>query len=162
MTNTDTEAFAAEMLILAEIYGETVSPARIRAYFAALDDLELPAVRDAMRHAARTSKFFPRPAELRELVEGAVDDRAVFQWAQVVAATKRRSHEMDEAAREAVSMMGGWQRVEWVSYRACTAQDEAALRKEFLQLYRVACRRAEGTRFQLGAGTDVKALPERA
>ena len=67
MTESDMPVFAAALHRLGEVFGEPVSTGRADAYFAALEDLPIEAVLTAARAAIRGSKFFPRPAELREL-----------------------------------------------------------------------------------------------
>jgi len=72
------------MLGLGETYGEPVSDARMEIYFSALADLELAEVRRSATVLVRTQKFFPRPAELREAVNGSSEDRAELAWMRVV------------------------------------------------------------------------------
>lgn len=67
MTAADRGRFAACLTALAETFAEPCSVARLEGYFAALEDLPLPAVEAAIQGALRTATFFPRPAELRAL-----------------------------------------------------------------------------------------------
>lgn len=67
MTDTDHPRFVALLAILAETFGETVTPPRLEGYWLALRDLPLEAVEWAVKLALIRSRFFPRPAELREL-----------------------------------------------------------------------------------------------
>lgn len=66
MTRHDAQAFAASMMRLAEAYGEVVTAARIDVYFEALEDYELEYIEPAIRYLIRTSKWFPKPSEIRE------------------------------------------------------------------------------------------------
>ena len=68
MTDADRRAFAVEMALLAEVFGEQISETRIAAYFTALEDRALGEVQRAMRTAIRTSRYFPRPVELIEII----------------------------------------------------------------------------------------------
>lgn len=43
--------------------------ATLKGYLMALDDLTLCDIQTACKRAIKSSKFFPKPAELRELVE---------------------------------------------------------------------------------------------
>lgn len=120
MTPGDRQAFAELMVGLGETYGEPVSDARMEIYFAALADLDLAAVRLAATVHVRTSKFFPRPAEIRELVGGTVEDRAEIAWAGVVNLVRKHgwlgvdgrgkppAFEDDATRRAALELFGGW------------------------------------------------------
>jgi len=68
MIETDLPAFAESMAALGVTFGEEISFERGRLYFEALRDLPLEEVRQAVLAGIRRSKFFPRPAELREFV----------------------------------------------------------------------------------------------
>jgi len=120
MTPQDREAFARLMLGLGETFNEPVSDERMEIYFAALADLDFPTVRAAASAHVRTSKFFPRPAEIRELAEGGTEDRAELAWHAVVNLVRRVGYPgadgqgkapefPDEASkRAALELFGGW------------------------------------------------------
>lgn len=120
MTADDRAAFATLMLGIGETYGEPVSDARMEIYFAALVDLDLAAIRAAATEHVRTSKFFPRPAELREAVDGSADDRAELAWAATLQLVRRYGYytvppaeAWPDPATEAaaMTMYGGWQQL---------------------------------------------------
>lgn len=120
MTRDDSAAFAALMLGLGEVYGEPVSDVRMEIYFAALADLDIETVRAAATAHVRLSKFFPRPAELREVIDGSADDRAELAWAAVLNLVRRYGYTgtdgkgkppafPDEVTRRAaLDMYGSW------------------------------------------------------
>jgi hypothetical protein len=117
MTQGDRKAFAVLMLGLGETYGEPVSEARMEIYFAALSDLDLPDIRAALNVLVRTSKFFPRPAEIREAVCGSAEDRAELAWSAVQRIVRAHGWANppkdedwpDEATRRAaMELYGGW------------------------------------------------------
>lgn len=89
MTPADRAAFAEFMLGLGEAYGEPVSDARLEIYFAALSDVPIEAIRSAANIHVRTSKFFPRVAELREAIVGNADDRADLAWGALLQLVRR-------------------------------------------------------------------------
>lgn len=84
MTNRDRGRFAELIGALAETFDESLSVLRLEIYFEALGDLELGTVERAVIEAARTLKFFPKPAELRALIEGSPEDRAELAWMEVL------------------------------------------------------------------------------
>lgn len=83
-------AFTKAMMVLGETFNEPVSAVRIEAYSAALNDLDENAVLAAMHQCLRSSKFFPRPADIRELAQGGPrSDRADLAWGELITAVKR-------------------------------------------------------------------------
>lgn len=120
MTDADRATFATLMFGLGETYNEPISDARMEIYFSALSDLSIDAVHQAASAHVRGSKFFPKPAEIRELVGGAVEDRAEIAWATVVNLVRRHgwlgvdgrgkppAFEDDATRRAALELFGGW------------------------------------------------------
>lgn len=120
MTNADRVPFMELMVGLGETYNEPVSDARMEIYFSAMSDFDIETVRAAANAHARNSKFFPKPAELRELVGGNVEDRAEIAWNAVVGLVRRYGYPgadgrggapefPDEATRRAaLELFGGW------------------------------------------------------
>lgn len=120
MTDQDREAFAVVMLGLGETYGEPVSDARMEIYFNVLSDLPLSDVRSAVNTHVRFQKFFPRPAELREAIDGNFDDKAELAWVALLRMVRRCGYWWnaerqgplpwpDEATkRAALELYGGW------------------------------------------------------
>lgn len=54
------------MAKLSEVYGHTVTDGLIEAYWEALQDYELEYVEPAVAYVIRTSKWFPKPVEIRD------------------------------------------------------------------------------------------------
>ena len=114
MTTQDRPAFAELMVAIGETYGEPVSAPRMELYYRALADLPIEAIRAAADAHVKHQKFFPRPAELREAVEGSVEDRAELAWVHVLREVRRVGYYgspafPDEATRRAaLEMFGGW------------------------------------------------------
>lgn len=69
----DRERVMRMVLSLAEMYGEALSEDRTAAYVEALIDVPLEHLRLGMQRHVRLSKFFPRPAELREATDREID-----------------------------------------------------------------------------------------
>lgn len=116
MTELDREPFAKGLWTLAETFNEPMSDTKAEAYFNALSEFDITAVNVAMHHALRHSKFFPRPAELREHIEGTVDDGAEKAWAAVLKEIRRVGYvgvpALEPRALRAVrELWGSWQRL---------------------------------------------------
>jgi hypothetical protein len=121
VTEHDRQPFAELMLGIGETYGEPVSATRMEIYFRALCDLSLEQLRDAASLHVRSQKFFPRPSELRDAIDGTVEDQAEIAWTQVQALVRRcgfwwREDQQgpipwpdDTTRRAALELYGGWQ-----------------------------------------------------
>lgn len=148
MTEQDRSDFATLMLGLGETYGEPVSDARMEIYFRALCDLDLDDVRQAATAHVRMSKFFPRPAEIREAIDGSVDDRAELAWVALLREVRRVGYigspdfGGDEALRRAaLELYGGW--VALCSSLPADGPELLGYRKQFLATYRAYDNRAQ-------------------
>lgn len=67
----------------------------------------------AMMTAALTLKFFPKPAELIELIQGKTKDRAIAAWESLIGAIQRCGSYQSVIFRDGrisrtVELMGGW------------------------------------------------------
>lgn len=104
------EDVVRELVKTADLFGLALSETRIEAYLDALDDLEHDKVAVALASLRSTARFFPRPIEVREAVQGTLADRAEHIWQEVrTAAHPRDLLKQDwEDAQEAIDAVGGW------------------------------------------------------
>jgi hypothetical protein len=112
--------FGELMLGIGDTYGEPVSDVRMEIYFRALSDMSFVDVRAAADIHVRTHKFFPRPAELREAVDGSVEDAAELAWINVQSLVRRCGYWWKEETQgpipwpdeitkhAAMKLYGGW------------------------------------------------------
>lgn len=137
MTRADAGAFAAEMAGLAEVFGEPVSEVRMQLYFEALSTFTLEEVRAAVRGAIRGCRFFPKPAELIEMLHGSSEDQAEVAWGLFLEALTRHgtyvSVDFGDPILHAViqTQFGGWHEA-W----QLTTDETRFAHAEFLKLYR--------------------------
>jgi hypothetical protein len=117
VTEHDRQPFAELILGLGETYGEPVSDIRMEVYWRALEDLSFSSVYQAATIHARTTKFFPRPSELREAVNGPIEDRAEVAWMAVRSIVRRYGYWADPkeiqwpdevTQHAALKLYGGW------------------------------------------------------
>jgi len=147
MTDADSVEFIKALAVLGEVFNETVSDVRIEAYFAVLRDHPIEAVTAACQTALKRCKFFPRPAELREFMEGSTEDRAALAWAAVMRAiVEVGCYESvdfgDRAIHGVIEAMGGWAAEAWQLERL-DARDLGFREAEFRRLYRALSLRPE-------------------
>lgn len=144
MTPEDDKKFIKALLVLGEVFNEQVSETRLEAYRMVLGDYEFQSVEDAIRRAMTSLKFFPRPSELVEMIEGNADDRANQAWSTFFAATADSGYSsvkfLDPASAIAVdAVFQGW-------IQACKVINEATPemlahhRNHFLKQYSAARR----------------------
>src|SRR5262245_39174582 len=112
-TKTETQAFGVLLYAIGELYNDPVSTARAELYCGALEDLPFADVKLATERALKTAKFFPKPAELRELVEGRVEDDAELAWLALQREIRRVGYlgtpRLDaRVLRAAEGLFGGW------------------------------------------------------
>lgn len=109
----DEQVALGEMLTaVAEGMGEQASEARLEIFTHALCDLPLDAVRAAFDEHVKASRFFPRPAEIRERAKALVKDqtrRALMAaptapWEREDAETKVTPAQLQEAVNDYLSL----------------------------------------------------------
>jgi hypothetical protein len=88
MTEADKGQFAALCTALAEAFGGQMSAIKLELYWRALDDLPYADISRAASAWMRSGKFFPRPADLREILEGRAEDRAASAYAALWTAAR--------------------------------------------------------------------------
>lgn len=116
MTAADRLTFAEGMFMLGETFNEPISDVKVEAYFQALIDYDIAQVTTAVQGALRGCKFFPRPIELRELIDGTADDAAEQAWAAVLGEVRRVGYigvpNLDARTMRAVKeLWGSWVRL---------------------------------------------------
>lgn len=89
MRAQDAERFAKVMAALGETFNDTISDVRSEAYFGALEDLAMEQVEHAATEWIKRGRFFPKPVELRELIEGTAEDQAQLGWMEMLGEIRR-------------------------------------------------------------------------
>src|SRR5262245_28897609 len=99
---------------MGEVFETPVSEARTEMFCRLIEDLPFEAVKAAAETYGRSGKFFPKPGDLRELVDGDVEDVAVLRWEWLVREVKRvgwvGTPAYPDAATQRASegLFGGW------------------------------------------------------
>ncbi len=89
MTDDERDQLTRQIEVMAEYYDKPKSEAQILLYVQALDDLPCEAVLGAMRALVRTSTFFPKVSEIRQLVEGDKKEAAEYAWMEMLREVRR-------------------------------------------------------------------------
>lgn len=112
MEAPDRPKFAKALAALGVAFGKDVDAAVMEAYWGFLSDLDVGDVVQACGAAGRSLKWFPKPAEIRELAGQSVEARAAAAWEIVDGAANRlghvRSPDFGPRINAVVRNMGGW------------------------------------------------------
>jgi hypothetical protein len=111
--DADGDRFSEVMLALSEFYKNPVSTRLAGLYYEALKDLTIEQVEAAASAAFNQLVYFPKPVELRELLNGKASDEADLAWAAFQREVSRvgymRTPSLPEATMAAVrQVFGSW------------------------------------------------------
>ena len=120
---------------MAETFEKTLSPLLLTVYQRALAQFSDDEIEKAMMTALVTLKWFPKPIELIELINGKGEDQALMAWDTVLTAMQRYGPGdsllfEDGRIGKCIELMGGW-----IQFNLMTLEEEKWRRAEFLRLY---------------------------
>lgn len=115
MTATDRPRLAQFLAVLGEAFNEPVSEIRAEAYLFALEDVSIETL-EGIGKRALNLRFFPRPADLRQLIEGTTEHESELAWLNVLKEVRRVGYTgvpaLSPASLETIrSLWGGWARL---------------------------------------------------
>ena len=134
MTNTDRPEFFKTIAALGEVFNTETSDFVLELYFKALCDMDIEDFKAAATTLLQESKFFPKPAEFREIakpkgIEALEAYQSVCRAVSRVGTYRSIQFADDPKAGKALELMGGW-----VAFGQ-SEQDEHWKQKEFLRIY---------------------------
>jgi hypothetical protein len=142
VTERDLEAFASLMAVLVEVFDKKPTPQRVEIYARALAAYPIERIAAAVEEAVRTLKFYPKPAELIELIEGLPDDRAEHAWGQFwLALTRSGTYQSllceDDVLAEVVRRLyGSWTEAGNIPRPECDPPGHQIHHRNFVSTYR--------------------------
>lgn len=150
-TPAERTKFGQAMVVMAEVFGETLSELRLGAYFESLRRFDLAQVEGGIVTATARAgqKFMPKPGEIAEAIEGPGASRALLAWNRVERAMANvGSYEsvdfQDSALHAVLDRLGGWVAVcDWREFRPLDMSFKA---KDFMTLYDLLSTRDHGPR----------------
>lgn len=110
------ESFKQNLVGMGEVYGKEITPSLAQIYWTTLKEFSDEQVSKAFEQALATLKFFPKPAELRELITGTGEEQAHEAWGQILRCLERGESppvELHEITRQ----LGGWGTLRMKTYR---------------------------------------------
>lgn len=134
----------ALMVALAEFYRIQVQRHQVEMYAKALEDLSLDQLAYAIDAVQKSSKFFPMPAELREIALGSAKDEALEAANRIVEALHRFGWTNPDKAKEYVGELA-WRVVEreggWKNICKVESDDLGILKAQWRELAAATLRR---------------------
>jgi len=127
------QKFQMLMNVMCEVYHRDISDALLDIYWRVLAPYSDKQVEEACNTAVRTCKFFPKPAELIELMQGSLQERALIQADKVLDAVRRVGYydtpSFDDPITAAV--VGNWKHL----CKTLAPEKEDFYRKSFVERY---------------------------
>ena len=126
------QKFAEVLLAAGAVHNRTVDEFLVRVYLRALEPHDIGLCADVVAELIRSHKFFPKPADIIERLEGAAHSRALAAWPEVerLAGNYRNAKSDDVLTESVVAQMGGWQR-----FGMAESREWPFLQKEFVDRY---------------------------
>lgn len=141
MTETDKIEFVKRLMALGELFDKSITDSLIDIYYDCLKKYNIDDYIRASSQLALTCKFFPKPAEYLELLEGNQTDKANLALIQLEKAIEKHGYYStivfpDKIIHAAVDAMGGWMEI-----CKMTVDDWKYKRKEFINIYNTLSKR---------------------
>jgi|GEM_PF-1815684 hypothetical protein len=141
MTKKDFTEFCKYLGAISRIFDKQLnSEIDFELYYQALRDYPFELVREALQTAVKRHKYFPRPADVIELIEGlpdSPDSRAELAWAVVIQAIRKhggyQSVIFDDPAITATIKAGPWNG--WIGLCEKETRELNYIKSEFKNLY---------------------------
>jgi hypothetical protein len=131
------EEFGIVFAVMAEYFGATPSEGLTQVYYELLKDLPIENFKRACQTVMQSRVYngLPKVAEIRETIEGKIEDKVALAFQSLVGTMKRQGAWetiifQDGAIANAIQGMGGWEAVNEI-----TIDEWRFKKKEFEQLY---------------------------
>jgi hypothetical protein len=164
-TKAQEHDFVLVLFAMGELFNEPVSALRAEMFCRAVEDLPFEAIALAAQAHVKAKTFFPKPAELRQGVEGNLEDRAELAWQFVLREIKRvgwtgtPAWPDAETARAALGLYGGTWRTLCENLPAA-GPELLGYRKQFVASFGAAARQAAVGALPMGREEATAALEE--
>lgn len=137
------ERFLKYMHAMGELFDKALSEHTVSLYWEALKDYSDQDIMKAFNVAAKSCRFFPKPVDLIECIDGEKSDKSLLAWEKVYKAISGvgayESVQFDDPAiHSCIELMGGWPQL-----CQCKVDEIKWKQKEFENLYRVMSKRED-------------------
>jgi hypothetical protein len=129
--------FKEYMATLGEIHDKTISPMMMELYWKILGKFADADCERAFKSLIISARFFPKPIDVLEAIQGKQENRATEAWLSVLQTIKRAGNYQsirfsDTAIHSVIQAMGGWPQI-----CQMLTGEEKWKQKEFEKLYNV-------------------------
>lgn len=144
--------FKEFMAILGEIHDKKISPLLMELYWKTLLPYTDEQCERVFVELSQLGRFFPKPAEFIEILQGKAQEVAVMKWLLVKKTIKQYGTYQsvafeDKTINAVIEAMGGW-----ISLGEMLETDEKWKGKEFERLYLILSKHpGDGTRYLIGS-----------
>ena len=145
--------FQEQMMLIGEVHGRQISQPLLDLYWKVLEPFPDEQCEIAFKRVLLDGRFFPKPVDFLEVLQGKKENQATEAWLKVLNAVKRVGTYQsvsfdDKAIHSVIDVMGGWEQL-------CTmkTEDEKWKEKEFEKLYSVITSRPSDNHPQYLPGT---------
>ena len=137
------EIFKNFMIGLGEIFDKAISPTLMDIYWKTMEPFSDERCKEAFNRVIATSKFFPRPAEVLELLRGSAEDNGMVAWLTVEKAIRqigpyKSVRFEDPVIHSVIESLGGWP-----DFQNFTDDELKWRQREFLTRYRAMSGRSD-------------------
>lgn len=139
----DKQKFQGLMAMLQENFNTETSAKKLELYFKVFESYAIEVFEEAVYLAIKTLKFYPKVADLLEIIEGRAEEKSLIAWQRVLEAlritgTYQSVKFEDSLIHYCIQQMGGWSR-----FSTFTDEDLIWREKQFRELYQVGDRHKE-------------------
>ena len=129
--------FKEYMTLVCELYDKTLSDMMKDLYWKVLDPFTDEQCEKAFKEIIYSSRFFPKPADFIEILQGKKQDQATIAWLEVLGTIKSVGHYQsvrfaNPVSHSVIMAMGGWEQLCMMEIK-----DEKWKQKEFERLFDV-------------------------
>lgn len=135
MNKNDMVEFAKIMATAGVVFDKEISKELCATYFDVFTDYDLDSIKKAFTQYIKTNKFFPKPAEIIELINPSINikDRAEAAWLQLLEGIRKHGYYdsvefEDKVIHSCIRAMGGWSKVS-------DREQDTWMHKDFINFY---------------------------
>jgi len=128
-------AFKNFMAGIGEMFDKQITPILSKIYWKALEPFTNDQCQKAFNEIILSSRFFPKPVDIIEAIQGRQENQSILAWIKVIRAIRNvgayQSVKFDDPIiHSVIEVMGGWP-----ALCSGSADDEKWKQKEFERLY---------------------------
>ena len=123
------EMFNQQLTGMGEVFNKAITPALAQIYWTSLKEFTDEQVKTAFEQALGSLKFFPKPSELREIIQGTGDEHGHEAWSEIMFCLERGKPPPEEL-HHITRSLGGWGNLKLKTYK-----DLEFVKRDFMEIY---------------------------